>query len=408
VPAVLTFRLAVAVVAVHVLADAFTGLEPGVDPGDHLSAALVPLAILAVALAVFPRAPAGARGAIALSLAFLALVGSGIAAATLAADGLDIPVVTGALLLPAGLALGWLGGSLLWQSRKPEGRPLLRRPLIALGAFVLWFSLLVPIAIGLVATHRPAGTVEARDLGRPYEEVTVRTDDDLDLAGWYVPSENGAAVITFPSREGTADHARLLAEAGYGVLALDARGYGESEGDPNAFGWGTAEDIEAAVDFLEARPDVEPGRVGGLGLSVGGEMMIEAAAADERIAAVVSEGAGERSIRETLLFGAEAALVIPQSAVQTAAVAALSGDGPPEALDALAAEISPRALFLIQAEEGQGGEDLNADYADAAGEPKEYWVVEGAGHTGGIDAQPEEYRERVVEFFDAALGVTGR
>ena len=48
------------------------------------------------------------------------------------------------------------------------------------------------------------------------------------------------------------------------------------------------------------RPDVDPGRIGGLGLSVGGEMMIQAAAETDALEAVVSEGAGMRSVREAV------------------------------------------------------------------------------------------------------------
>ena len=131
--------------------------------------------------------------------------------------------------------------------------------------------------------------------------------------------------------------------------------------------------------------------------------MIDAAASDRRLRAVVSEGAGERSIRETLLFGAPAALVIPQQAILTAAVAVFSGDGVPPPLDDQAAAVAPNALFLISAENGGGGEELNDRYFDAARQPKEFWEVPGASHTGGVGAQPDEYRRRVVEFFDHNL-----
>ena len=74
----------------------------------------------------------------------------------------------------------------------------------------------------------------------------------------------------------------MLARHGYGVLLFDRRGEGESEGDPNAFGWQGERDIHAAVAFLQRRSDVDPARIGGIGLSVGGEMMIEAAAESPR------------------------------------------------------------------------------------------------------------------------------
>ena len=73
---------------------------------------------------------------------------------------------------------------------------------------------------------------------------------------------------------------------------------GDSDGDGNMFGWGGTPDIHAAVDFLKARPDVDPARIGGIGFSVGGEEMLQAAAENPDIAAVVSEGAGTRQTRE--------------------------------------------------------------------------------------------------------------
>ena len=84
----------------------------------------------------------------------------------------------------------------------------------------------------------------------------------------------------------------MLARHGYGVLILDRRGVGDSEGDGSMFGWGGTPDIHAAVDFLKARPDVDPARIGGIGFSVGGEEMLQAAAENPDLAAVVSEGAG--------------------------------------------------------------------------------------------------------------------
>jgi alpha/beta superfamily hydrolase len=51
----------------------------------------------------------------------------------------------------------------------------------------------------------------------------------------------------------------MLVRHGCGVLLFDRRGEGESEGDPNAFGWGAPVDMNAAVAFLQGRPDVDGG-----------------------------------------------------------------------------------------------------------------------------------------------------
>lgn len=275
--------------------------------------------------------------------------------------------------------------------------------LAVFGAVFFLHWVLLPVTLAIVATRGSGGEAVALNMGNGTTQVQVETTDGLNLAASYVPSRNGAAVITYPSREWTAAESKMLAEAGFGVLALDMRGYGGSEGDRNAFGWGSQPDIAAAVDFLSDRESVTA--IGGFGQSVGGEQMIEAAASNDAIKAVVSEGAGERSFREMLIRGPAAALAIPQSLVLSGSVALLTGDAPPPALDDLAGEISPRALMLINGAEGHGGEELNADYFAAAGEPKELWTIENGGHTSGLDDEPEEFPKRVKSFFERSLDV---
>src|SRR5207342_2587655 len=136
------------------------------------------------------------------------------------------------------------------------------------------------------------------ELGPTVEQATLQTSDGLTLRGSYVPSRNGAAVIVSPGYSSTPEHARMLIRHGYGVLLFDQRGEGRSDGDPNALGWSAEKDLDAAIAFLAARPDVQAGRIGGLGLSVGGEALLQTAAHNSSLRAVVSEGAGSRSIRE--------------------------------------------------------------------------------------------------------------
>ncbi len=199
----------------------------------------------------------------------------------------------------------------------------------------------------------------------------------------------------------------MLVRHGYGVLLFDRRGEGESDGDPNAFGWAMDRDLKAAAAFLRHRPDVEPGRIGGIGLSVGGEMLLQAAAESNVFRAVVSEGAGARSLRENLekprTLGTMPELAV--SFVLTTGTALFSNHVPPPNLKQLVARITPRSVFLIYALHGTGGEEkqLNPKYYAAAGEPKQIWEIPEASHTGGITARPREYERRVVGFFDRAL-----
>jgi hypothetical protein len=105
-----------------------------------------------------------------------------------------------------------------------------------------------------------------------------------------------------------------------------------------------------------------------------------------------------------VLRGPRGWLTLPLDAVQTAAVAVLSGEPPPPSLADVTPRIAPRPILLVYAGEGAGGEDLQPRYYRAARGPSQLWLIEDAGHTGGFAAAPREYERRVVGFFDAALG----
>ena len=162
------------------------------------------------------------------------------------------------------------------------------------------------------------------------EQVELRTSDGLTLHGSYVPSQNGAAVIVAFGRKGTQRPARMLVRHGYGVLIFDRRGEGESDGDPNPYAWNEGElDLLAAIDFLERRPEVEPGRIGGLGLSVGGETFLQTAARSEDVRAVVSEGASARSVGELVSVPGSPPVPVAINTGITAGTAVFSDAAPP-------------------------------------------------------------------------------
>jgi dienelactone hydrolase len=402
-------RVAIGLVALHIVDDNFLQPNPGISAADHLVSGLVPLAVLVLAAWAYPRLRAGARATIALVLGLFGIV-AGIEAVYYATTdaGLSGDDYTGLLSLVGGVVLLVVGVVTLWRTRRRDDslrRRYLRRALIAVGAVVVLYVLVAPFYTAYVFTHTARGFVPEPELGAPHEDVSFRTSDGLELQGWYIPSKNGAAVIAFAGRKGTQRPARMLARHGYGVLLFDRRGEGESDGDPNIFGWGGEKDVHAAVEYLEGRDDVEPGRVGGIGLSVGGEMMLEAAAESDGLKALVSDGAGIRSLREAVAVSGtskrlQGSLV---HAVVTPGVALFANTLPPPSLEDVSARITA-PVFFIYAKPGSGGEaELTQTYYDAARVPKQIWLVPGAEHTGGIEAQPEEYERRVVGFFDEAL-----
>ena len=85
-------------------------------------------------------------------------------------------------------------------------------------------------------------------------------------------------------------YAQTLAERGFLTVAFDPSFYGESGGAPRYLTSPeiSTEDFSAAVDYLTAREDVDPGRIGILGICGWGGFALNAAANDPRIKATVT------------------------------------------------------------------------------------------------------------------------
>ncbi len=399
-------RLAIGLVALHVVDDNFLQPNPGTSAGDHLAGGLVSLAVLVVAAVFYGRLRAGARATTALLVGFFGVLAGTEAVHYTMGTGPSGDDYTGLLSIPAGLTLIGLGAVTLWRSRRRDDRlwwRYSRRLLVTAAVLFATVAALIPVTVSYVVTHAARDHVPAADLGASYERVQFRTSDGLLLKGWYIRSQNGAAVISFPGRASSQKRAKLLARHGYGVLLFDRRGEGESEGDPNLFGWQGERDVHAAVTFLQSRPDVDPERIGGIGLSVGGEMMIEAAAESTALKAIVSEGASGRSVRDEVANPGGAWQELIGTGVATAATAIFTSNLPPADLQSLVPKISG-AVFFVYGEHGQPPEKPanRAFYAAARGE-KQIWEVPGSGHMGGTEAQPLEYERRIVGFFDRTL-----
>lgn len=240
--------------------------------------------------------------------------------------------------------------------------------------------------------------------GADYEDVTLTAADGIQLSGWYIPSQNGAAVILLHGyggdRSGSLIHAEMLHRHGFGVLLYDQRASGESQGETLSWGWRDVADVEAALDFLRSRPDVIVPQHGILGCSTGAEIAIGAGARFEEIGAVVADGPFYASIRDTWPpYELTDWLGWPVYPLFISLMEWRSGASAPLSLTEAVAKIAPRPLLLIAAEKDGYEQWRGEGYYRAAAQPKEYWVVEGATHCSGPVAQPEAYEARIVSFF---------
>lgn len=274
--------------------------------------------------------------------------------------------------------------------------------LIVIAVVALYIGL--PVALGVAASFPAKEAVGSPPSG--FEEVTLSTGDGVTLASWYRPPANGAAIILLHgaggSREGMRPYAEMLAAHGYGVLAVDLRGHGMSGGTTNRLGWRGTPDVGAAVAYLQSRPEVK--RIGGLGSSMGGEVLLGAAAEYPALTAIVADGATRRSLDELLALPGERPLVRNFTArVMFATVQVLTGDAPPRPLlDSMVA--APSTRFLLIAGGANALEvQFNELFAAAAGERATLWVAPDAAHTGAFGLYRDEYEQRVITFFDTQL-----
>jgi fermentation-respiration switch protein FrsA (DUF1100 family) len=287
-------------------------------------------------------------------------------------------------------------------------------------------------------------------LGLRYEDVRFSTADGVSLHGWWLPAETrhlaGRAAEAAQTRGEQAERSRAshrepsgashdqqsgalhygagdaarakgtvihfhgnaenvtahlvlvewLPRAGYNVLMFDYRGYGQSGGRITRAG--TIRDGHAAVDYVLSRPDVDRRRIFAYGQSLGGAIAVSVAAERPEIRAVVAESAfsGYRRIAAVHL---RKMVLLSAPARGLAALLVSSGHDPIDVVE----RISPRPLLVIAAEHDQICDPrLGRELYEAAGEPKEFWLVPGAGHLAILESAGEELEARVLDFLERA------
>ena len=121
------------------------------------------------------------------------------------------------------------------------------------------------------------------DAGLPTAEVvTLRTEDDLELGGWFIPPAtlpSGYTLIVFNGNAGHRGYrvglARGFAARGHATLLFDYRGYGGNPGLPHERG--IIRDARSALAYVRARPDVDTRRIVYFGESLGTAVAVQLA-----------------------------------------------------------------------------------------------------------------------------------
>jgi pimeloyl-ACP methyl ester carboxylesterase len=310
-------------------------------------------------------------------------------------------IIGGITLVVAGARLGLAGRSV--------GERIAGTITTILAALLaIWF-----VAPGVAATNVPPSTITTTpaDLGLTYDSVELTTDDDVRLAAWYLPGSSDAAVLVLhgagSTRSAALDQAAVLQRNGYGVLLVDARGHGESDGSAMDFGWYGDLDIGAGTDYLAERGDVDADRVGVLGLSMGGEEAIGAAATNPALSAVVAEGATGRTAADkdwlSDVYGWRGAAQEQVEKIQFGVTDLLTTASPPRSLLDAVSRATRTPFLLITAGTVADEQHVADALRGAAPDRVAVWNVDEAAHTGGLDTDPAAWERRVIDFLDQHL-----
>jgi hypothetical protein len=244
-----------------------------------------------------------------------------------------------------------------------------------------------------------------------WESARIVTVDGVALEGWlFTPREpNGGGVILLhgvgADRNQMAQHARFLLRSGFTVLIPDSRGHGSSGGSVISYGIRESGDIRAWADWLFRERPIEG--LYGLGMSMGAAILLQSLPLEPRFRAVVAdcpfdtfEDVAYYRLEQASGLGTWAAWPVVQEGVLYSRL--VYGIDLRKASPVAAVRSTQIPVLLIH-----GAADINIPPAESeaihATNPQSttLWLVPNATHVTSLAQAPQEYRRRVLDWFQS-------
>jgi fermentation-respiration switch protein FrsA (DUF1100 family) len=279
-------------------------------------------------------------------------------------------------------------------------------------AYYMVNQLTHPVKPGLRDTY----TFTPFEFGVAFEPVAFApAHGEHRVHGWFLAREETSRVIILcPGFRG--QKADLLGigmhlwREGNNVLLFDYHGHGAGWGVPVTLGFREVNDLLGALDYVQQR--VPGAIIGLLGYSMGGAVAIMGAARRPEVQAVVTDsafathwGVMEYNFKRAVRLPAAPFLFLTDRLLAWRAGYRFREVEPLRDV----ARIAPRPLLLIHGLDDSiiSPQDSQRLY-DAAGEPKELWLVEGMDHCCSYFKDRQAYSQRVAAFFATHLGQVER
>lgn len=275
-----------------------------------------------------------------------------------------------------------------------------------LGAIFLFF--IVTWLVGSLLSDPVNQSIGDLPVDLAGRSVQFPSESGATIHGWFIEGRKGAGAVVLmhgvrANRLSMLERARFLARAGYSVLLFDFQAHGESRGERITFGYLESRDAWAAVDFLHAvLPDE---RIGVIGVSMGGAAVVLAspplevnAVVLEMVYPTISQAISNRL---TMRLGGWANVLTPLLSWQFKPRLGVSVEDL-RPLAHIGSTSIPKLLIVGQNDQHTTLEESNQLFS-AANQPKEMWVVPGAGHVDLYSVAGEEYERRILLFFEEHL-----
>jgi uncharacterized protein len=255
---------------------------------------------------------------------------------------------------------------------------------LVVGLFWLAASFLSNLATFVPPSARPS--LHPQRLGLICEDVEIRSGDGKRISAWWLPAgKKGAPPIIVlhglgASKSHMIDYILFAQKEGYPVMAIDFRGHGESEASLTSIGFHESRDVEAGIQYIRGTGSGDPVL---WGTSMGAVSALLAAERDGSVAGLIADAPFD-TYRNTICHHAKLMYGIPEFPLIVLACPMIEERAHfrMDDVNSLRAAAKIHAPMLVLA----GEKDARMDPAvvrtvyEAAGGPKEFWVIPGEGH----------------------------
>jgi dipeptidyl aminopeptidase/acylaminoacyl peptidase len=240
---------------------------------------------------------------------------------------------------------------------------------------------------------------------------SIRASDGVRLDSWFVrPTvRNGNCVMVLhgigDSRQGSAGYAPLFLDQGYSVLLPDSRAHGSSGGDLVTYGLLEKSDVLAWAHWLRQQ---DCKALYAFGESLGGSVLIQAAALGTDLRAIVAESAfadlpaiAEFRVRQMFHLPPLLQSVIPSLLVRNSMTYAEFRYGidlrQVQPIESISRTVTP--ILLIHGLRDSRTPYWHSQALARASADSVLWLVPDAEHTAAYSTSPTEFRRRVLGWF---------